>query len=162
MFRGSRHYSMNTPWFLQTYSLLSTWSEIENRRIKSIIPGPQIRVRNWKLFFLFLNQNICCGYSKEPSPWDGSFGPPKHMFKPMAKKKIAILRKLFLLNWPYAYYPTTFCCKNTPPENTGLLMYKWAVTRDFQQCGILKSADSDEPVLPPFKLRNSKWCSGSR
>ena len=29
--------------------------------------GPQIRVGNGKLFFLFLNQNICCGYSKEPS-----------------------------------------------------------------------------------------------
>ena len=31
---------------------------------------------------------------------------------------------------------------------------KWAVTRDFQQCGILLSVDSDEPVQPPFKLRN--------
>ena len=30
-------------------------------------PPDKIRVRNWKLFFLFLNQNICCGYSKEPS-----------------------------------------------------------------------------------------------
>ena len=29
--------------------------------------GLQIRVRTGKLFFLFLNQNICCGYSKEPS-----------------------------------------------------------------------------------------------
>ena len=29
--------------------------------------GFQIRVRTGKLFFLFLNQNICCGYSKEPS-----------------------------------------------------------------------------------------------
>ena len=28
----------------------------------------------------------------------------------------------------------------------------------FQQCGILTSVDSDEPVQPPFKLRNSKWC----
>ena len=27
----------------------------------------QIRVRTGKLFFLFLNQNIYCGYSKEPS-----------------------------------------------------------------------------------------------
>ena len=34
-----------------------------------------------------------------------------------------------------------------------------AVTCDFQQCGILTSVDSDEPVLPPFKRRNSKWCS---
>ena len=25
----------------------------------------------------------------------------------------------------------------------------------FQQCGILTSVDSDEPVQPPFKLRNS-------
>ena len=41
------------------------------------------------------------------------------------------------------------------------MTYIWAVTCDFQQCGILTSADSDEPVHPPFKLRNSKWCSVS-
>ena len=34
----------------------------------------------------------------------------------------------------------------------------WAVTCDFQQCGILTSVDSNEPVQPPLKLRNSKWC----
>ena len=66
-----------------------------------IMPGPQMRVRNWKLFFLFLNQNICCGCSKEPSRWDGSFEHPKHMLSLMDKKIIAILRKLYLLNWPY-------------------------------------------------------------
>ena len=27
----------------------------------------QIRVRTGEIVFLFLNQNICCGYSKEPS-----------------------------------------------------------------------------------------------
>ena len=32
-----------------------------------IYTGLQINVRNWKLFFLFLNQNICCGYTKELS-----------------------------------------------------------------------------------------------
>ena len=32
---------------------------------------------------------------------------------------------------------------------------------DFQQCGILKSVDSDEPVKPPVRFRNSKWCSVS-
>ena len=31
-----------------------------------------------------------------------------------------------------------------------------AATFDFQQCDILTSVDSDEPVQPPFKLRNSK------
>ena len=30
------------------------------------------------------------------------------------------------------------------------------MTCDFQQCGILTSVDSDEPVQPPVKLRNSK------
>ena len=29
-----------------------------------------------------------------------------------------------------------------------------AVTSVFQQCGILICVDSDEPVQPPFKLRN--------
>ena len=35
------------------------------------------------------------------------------------------------------------------------------MTCDFQQCDILTSVDSDEPVQPPVKLRNSKWCSVS-
>ena len=34
--------------------------------------------------------------------------------------------------------------------------YIWHVACDFQQCGILISVDSDEPVQPPFKLRNAK------
>ena len=45
-----------------------------------------------KLFFFFLNHNICCGYSKEPSQWDGSFEHPKHMLKLMGKKIFTIER----------------------------------------------------------------------
>ena len=30
---------------------------------------------------------------------------------------------------------------------------------DFEQCGILTSPNKDEPVQPPFKLRNSEKCS---
>ena len=37
----------------------------------------------------------------------------------------------------------------------------WATPCDFQQCGILTSVDSDEPVQSALKLRNSKWCSVS-
>ena len=33
------------------------------------------------------------------------------------------------------------------------ILYIWATTCDFQQCGILTSVDSDEPVQPPSKLR---------
>ena len=39
--------------------------------------------------------------------------------------------------------------------------YNWAAACDFQQCGIMTSGDSDEPVQPPFRRRNSKWCSVS-
>ena len=35
------------------------------------------------------------------------------------------------------------------------------MTCDFQLCGILTSVDSGEPLQPPFKLRNFKWCSVS-
>ena len=44
---------------------------------------------------------------------------------------------------------------------TSSVKYIWTVTCDFQQCGMLASLESDEPVQPPFKLRNSKWCSAS-
>ena len=35
--------------------------------IISVLSGLKIRMSNRKIIFLFLNQNICCGYSKEPS-----------------------------------------------------------------------------------------------
>ena len=37
----------------------------------------------------------------------------------------------------------------------------WIATCDFKQCGILTWIDTDEPVQPTFKLRNSKWYSVS-
>ena len=43
---------------------------------------------NRKLNYLFLNQNICFGYSKELPKSDGSFEHPKHMLKIKGKKKI--------------------------------------------------------------------------
>ena len=44
-----------------------------------------------KLICLFLNQNICYGYSKEPSQCEGSFDHPKHMLKLMGMKLFTIL-----------------------------------------------------------------------
>ena len=55
--------------------------------------GPPDQSAYWKIISLFLIQNICCGYSKEPSQRDGSFEHPKHMFKIMGKKIIKILNK---------------------------------------------------------------------
>ena len=50
----------------------------------------QIRVCTGILFFLFLNQDICCGCSKEPSQLDDSFEHPKHMFQLIGKEINAI------------------------------------------------------------------------
>ena len=59
--------------------------------------GLQLRGCTIKLFFLFLNRNICCAYSKEPSHWDGSFEHPKHMIKIVDKKILTVLRSKVLL-----------------------------------------------------------------
>ena len=50
-----------------------------------------------KSFSSFLDQNICCWYSKEPSQLDGSFEHQKHIFRLFDKKRITILCKTFLL-----------------------------------------------------------------
>ena len=39
---------------------------------------------------IFLNQNICCGYSEESSQCDGSFKNPKHVLKLMGKKILKV------------------------------------------------------------------------
>ena len=49
----------------------------------------------------------------------------------------------------------------SPDENVVLITYICAMTHDFQQVGVLTSVCSDEPVQPPFKLRNSKCHSVS-
>ena len=46
-------------------------------------------------------------------------------------------------------------------RKTTFCNYIWVTIGDFQQCGSLTSVVSDQPAQPPFKLRNSKWCSVS-
>ena len=70
-------------------------------------------VHDQKRIFCVLNQNICCGYSKEPSQWDGSFEHLKLMFKMKDKKySHTILRIFFLLIWTQAviYFSTSQYC----------------------------------------------------
>ena len=43
-----------------------------------------------------------------------------------------------------------------------LVVIHWSFQCHSQQCGILTSVDSDKPVQPHFKLRNSKCCLVSR
>ena len=73
-------------------------------------------MRNRKIIFLFLNQSICCGYSKEPSQWDGSFEHPKHMLKIMDKKIFTLLRWNFFvyLNLPDIHCAVDLFCSYSP------------------------------------------------
>ena len=48
-------------------------------------------MRDKNQFAFFLNQNICCGYSKEPSQGDVFFECPKHILKLIGKKILSIL-----------------------------------------------------------------------
>ena len=43
-------------------------------------PNRQVSVCSIMIIFLSISQNKCFGCSKEPSPWDGSFEYPQHMF----------------------------------------------------------------------------------
>ena len=117
-----------------------------NRIYKSqqTISGLQIRVRTGKLFFLFLNQNICCGYSKEPSQWDGSFEHPKHMFKLIGKEINAILGAQSILIWTsismWRYWPVSpNCCFHIScleGDGTGL----FPTSRGLKDIGVLNAA----------------------
>ena len=78
--------------------------------------GLQIRVHTGKLFFLILNQNICCGYSKEPSQRDGSFEHTQHMFKSMGKEINAIFSDSFSI-WAYESWDTLFLISRSPTAN---------------------------------------------
>ena len=71
---------------------------------------PQINVCSRKLYYLFLNKNKCCGYSKEQPHCDSSFEHPQSMFKLMGNKIIAILCLKNLLIWPYMLLLITLAC----------------------------------------------------
>ena len=81
-------------------SFLWVYKELPNGFIR-----PLVKCVPKKVLFLFLDQNICCGYSKEPSQWDCSFEHQKHMIKLMGKKIFTILRTKNCLSKPVFLWP---------------------------------------------------------
>ena len=69
--------------------------KLSNKRLQVRTLGKSV---NKTFTFLFLNQNICCRYSKEPSQWDGCFEHPKHTLKLIGKKIFTTLRIIFCLS----------------------------------------------------------------
>ena len=109
IFKSMRNY-LNFSWIFQcclkkkmmSLSKISQWSQGSNH-MNNIIETMPTQELLWcsrtfyrKITDLFFNEIICCGYSKEPSQWDGSFEHPKHMLKIMGKKIFTILRWQFL------------------------------------------------------------------
>ena len=73
-------------------------------------------------------------------------------------------REVDFIPWHPVFHVIFFCDQFDWHVRSALkcfVYHNWAVTCDFQQCGILTSVDSDEPVRPLFKLKTSKWCSVS-
>ena len=64
-----------------------------------------------KIMFLFLNQNICCGYSKELSQPDDSSEHPKQTLKMMGKKIYTVLHSKFLVYLDLWYKFCLILCK---------------------------------------------------
>ena len=85
------------------------------------------------------------------------------------------LRSSIVLTFSIAAYPVWYCTSRfkkgfwlnrnpsslTSPHQRSDCICVFAHTFEPWQCGILTSVDSDEPVHPLFKLRNSKWYSVS-
>ena len=85
---------------------------IFQRPQKALLWSKGLRVHNQKLIFLFLNQNVCCGYSKEVSQWGSSFEHPNYMFKVMGKKILFTIlhsKILFILTYGCSKILNTIC-----------------------------------------------------
>ena len=102
---------------------------------------------NRKLFFLLLNQNICCGYSKELSQRDGSFEHPKHLFIRMGKKIITILRFFFCL--------TGLCVPHHPNPSNGT--HKDVFSKLFIDYQISPDHQLEESILQKFSTYSSSY-----
>ena len=65
---------MDLPW---TLSWVEHWAESNIYYLDSMVFVPFCILMYLNIIFLFLNQNRCCGYSKDQSLWDGSL-PKTH------------------------------------------------------------------------------------
>ena len=91
-----------------------------------------------------------------------------HWWRPYCAAMITPLHSYYNAEPLHLFWACSKCalpfgvlCDLTASKGDATAFCVWAVTCDFQQCGILTSVDSDEHVQPPFKCRNCKWCSVS-
>ena len=105
-----------------------------------------LRMCNENLIFLFLHQNICCGFSKEPTRWDGSFEHPKHMLKLMGKKIFICLR------WKGFVYLNLWSLDNYQRGEkyiklSNMILPLWLLSYADYQISFANSVDPDQAWL---------------
>ena len=81
----------------------------------------------------------------------------------MSVNKMSFHEILVLIRYAQCHllYIHVQLCSWARHVNFGWRLHLLTATWDFQQCGSLTWIDSDEPMQPPFKLRNFKCCSVS-
>ena len=90
------------------YKLLFTdqsWWSIHLDSISTLAFWSLVRGVSWWLIFLFLHENVCCGYSLKASHRSTSNEYPQHMFSWWNKKNINIF------GWKKASYLEQCCTK---------------------------------------------------
>ena len=89
-----------------------------HRDILQHLSGLYLRECTKKLIFLFLNRNICCGYSKEPSQWDGSFEHSNKCSNWWLRKYLQFYTQKFCLSKPMICIPLmhTLANRDDPDE----------------------------------------------
>ena len=106
LFAAVKPQQLEKQW--STYLVCTQWKQLGEeipftcKCIKKIHPQLQIRGGIHIIFFLFLNEDICCGYSLEAPHWGASNEYPQHMFLLRNKKAISIFRMKkapYLLLW---------------------------------------------------------------
>ena len=95
--------------------------------------------------------------------WDRKIRPSDHRLSSLCKPRDAERRSSGRIFLSYPHTHDRFLYGELCHSQSWLWWQCLFIfhTCDFQQCGILTYVDSEEPVRPPFKLRNSKWCSVS-
>ena len=114
--------------------------------LKSWITHPAEKSASWNLFFLFLNQNICCGYSIEPSQWDGSFEHPEIFLSWWIRKYSQF----------YADFGVTSAMITHPAESTGGL--KSFSVNPFAVYSSCKTLNFHK-IFNTWKLKRKTTCS---
>ena len=128
-------YYQNIPRDSRAMSIFTQWPRTDRQTIVQTQGSCNISIHRYKSIYLTID--------KQRRDWS------------------ATLIRSFFWKWPRAVGNGLIPLGESGCWSGIFFLHKWAVTRDFQQCGILTCVDSDEPVQPPLKLRNSKWCSVS-